>query len=92
MQGTLAPSIIGHIPRELSRYIWFAIERGTTIQAKVIPMKEKASPLKQGGLEIHICVKIVWGDTVSMEKLKTKVDIVLITKLMSTMSMIQKTF
>ena len=74
VQGTLAPSIIGHIPRELSRYIWFAIKRGATIQAKVISTKEKASTLKQGGLEVPICVEIVWGDTVSMEKLKTKVD------------------
>ena len=40
----------------------------------VISTKEKASPLIQGGLEIPICVEVVWADTVSMEKLKTKVD------------------
>ena len=57
----------------LSRHIWFAIERGSTIQAKVLSTKEKASPFIQGGLEIPICVKIVWADTVSTEKLKTKV-------------------
>ena len=68
------PRIIGHIPRELSSHIWFAIERGATIQEKVISTKEKASPLIQGGLEIPICVEIVWADTVSMGKLKTKVD------------------
>ena len=41
----------GHVPRELSRYIWFSLEKGH---------KEKpiASPLVQGGLEIPIKVSI----------------------------------
>ena len=36
LPGTLAPSIVGHIPLELSRYIWFSIKEGAKITEKVI--------------------------------------------------------
>ena len=37
--------VVGHIPRELSRYIWFSIEEGAKFEAEVHPV---VSPLVQG--------------------------------------------
>ena len=35
LPGKLAPSTVGHLPRELSRYIWYALRYGTIITAEV---------------------------------------------------------
>ena len=45
LPGTLSPSTVGHIPLELSRYIWYALERGASINAEVKSAKYKPSPL-----------------------------------------------
>ena len=71
--GTLAPSIVGHMPRELGRFIWYAIEKGARITATVISTKAKVSPLVQGGLEIPVIVKVEWENEINLERLKTKV-------------------
>ena len=52
---------VGHIPREISRYTWYAILEGAKISAQVINEKYKPSPLVQGGLEIMILVEIEWN-------------------------------
>ena len=54
LPGTLSPSTVEHIPLELSRYIWYALERGASVNAEVKSVKYKPSPLVQGGLEIPI--------------------------------------
>ena len=48
--------MVGNIPRELSRYMWSALDSGTIISGKVISDKYKPSPLFEGGLEILIKV------------------------------------
>ena len=49
--------VVGPIPREISRFTWFAIEGGANITAQVVSTNNKSSPLQQGGLEIEIKVK-----------------------------------
>ena len=56
--GTLAPSIIGHLPKEISRYTQYIIEHGAQVCAFVISTTHRISPLIQGGLEIPIRVEI----------------------------------
>lgn len=73
LPGTLAPSVVGHMPRQLSRFIWYAIEKGARITATVISTKAKLSPLVQGGLEIPVFVKVEWENEINLERLKTKV-------------------
>ena len=55
LPGKVAPSIVGHAPRKLSRY---TLPHGTIITAEV----------KLGELEILIEMSIVWDDTFKMKK------------------------
>ena len=55
LPGTLAPSIVGHFPKEISRYM---IENRAQVCAFVISTTHRVSPLIQGGLEIPIRVEI----------------------------------
>ena len=52
--------VVGHMPREINRYIWFAIEEGANITAQVILTNTKRFPLAQGGLEIEIKATVIW--------------------------------
>ena len=60
MKGKLRLIVVGHVPRELSRYIWFTIGEGfywfSKFEAKVHKEKPIVSPLVQGGLENPIKV------------------------------------
>ena len=58
LPGTLAPSIIGHLPKEISRYTRYIIEHGAQVCAFVISTTHRISPLIQGGLAIPIRVEI----------------------------------
>ena len=73
LPGTLAASIAGHMPRELSRFIWYAIERGARITATLVSTQAKDSPLVQGGLEIPVIVKVEWENEINFQRLKKKV-------------------
>ena len=43
----LVPDVVGHIPQEISRFVWFFIERGEVVDGKC-----HRSPIANGGLEI----------------------------------------
>ena len=58
LPGTLAPSIIGHLPKEISRYTRYIVEHGAHVCAFVISTTHRVTPLTQGGLEIPIRVEI----------------------------------
>ena len=73
LPGTLAASIVGHMPRELSRFIWYAIERGARITATLVSTQAKDSPLVQGGLEIPVIIKVEWENEINLQCLKKKV-------------------
>ena len=65
--------VVGHIPRKLSRYKWYALDSGAIISRKVMSDKYKPSLLFQGGLEIPIKVFVSWSYEKSMTILKEKV-------------------
>ena len=54
--------IVGHVPIEISRIIFFAVEHGCLIEAIVEETKMYQSPITQGGLEIKSMVKCTWTD------------------------------
>ena len=53
----LRPVVVGHLPREISRFTRFIILHGATVKVKVSDTKYRRSPLIQGGLEIPVEVE-----------------------------------
>lgn len=51
LPGTIAPSIIGHFPKEISQLTYFIMNRG----AMVVSVHYRQLPLIQGGLKIYTC-------------------------------------
>ena len=54
LPGTLVASIVGHIPKEISRYTRYIVEHGASVDAFVLATHHRPSPLIQEGLEIPI--------------------------------------
>ena len=51
---------VGHIPREISRYVYFFIKQeGGKVNGKLNSLKYKASPIPTGGLEVPLSIKWV---------------------------------
>ena len=61
-QRRLAPVTVEHVPRELSRYIWHAIERGAICDATVLDPTLQPSPLLQGRLEVLLELRVKSND------------------------------
>ena len=55
---------------------WYEIQKGAKFQAIAYDTKAKSSPLRQGGLEIPIKVKIIWPQEEKLLKFKAKVEAV----------------
>ena len=55
--------LIGHIPRELSRFCNFFLDYGGKLEVTVRCTKYRRSPLPQGGLEIPVTLLIFKGDS-----------------------------
>ena len=69
--------VVGHIPKELSCYVWYSIQEGAKYDVEVYKKKPMASPLLQGGLEIPIKVSVTWDyeiDDIDFEKDKVDKD------------------
>ena len=45
--------LVGHIPREISRFCKYFIDYGGIIMAAIVSCQFRRSPLPKGGLEIH---------------------------------------
>ena len=58
----IAPVVVGHIPREISRAICFFLEKGGTVTGKVFEERCRPSPIPKGGLEILLQTKISIAD------------------------------
>ena len=65
---------VGHVPREISRHIWYALHYGAVITARVTDPTPKWSPLVQGGLEISLEMTISWDDFGKTEILRKKLN------------------
>ena len=60
IRGKIEPlSLVGHLPREISRFSKFYLEYGGNMKASVRNVKFRRSPLPQGGLEIPITLTIL---------------------------------
>ena len=57
--GISRQQVVGHLPKEISRFTWFIMEHGAAVTVKVVDIKHRRSPLVQGGLEIPIEVVVV---------------------------------
>ena len=75
LPGNIFPSTVGHIPIELSRYIWHALQTEADIKGEVIAIKYKPFPLVQGGLEIPIEVTFKLDDKNAIDILRKKVEV-----------------
>ena len=56
MKGKIGLIVVGHLPRELSQYIWLSIGEEAKFEAEVHKEKPMTSSLVQGELEIPIKV------------------------------------
>ena len=66
--------VVGHMPREISCYTWFAIEGGANVTAQVVSTNTKRSPLTQGGLEIEIKATVIWENKNNLKIFAEKVN------------------
>ena len=55
--------IVGHIPREISRFCHYFINHGGKLEARVTCTKYRPSPIPSGGLEIPILLIAKKGDS-----------------------------
>ena len=72
MKERLGWITVGHIPTELSRYVWYSIQEGEKYDVEVFHSKYMASPLIQGGLEIPIKLTVKWDSSECMKILNEK--------------------
>ena len=54
----LTKSVVGHLPKEVSRYTYYIILHGAKVTAMVMDTHHRRSPLVLGGLEIPIQVTV----------------------------------
>ena len=52
LPGNLHETVVGHFPKEISRFTYYILLRGVRLSAKVVDTQHRRSPLVQGGLEI----------------------------------------
>ena len=76
LPGSLAVDcVVGHLPREISRFTYFLIVHGARVSCRVVDAHHRRSPLIQGGLEIPVEVTVEMDiseeNVLAMEKYKT---------------------
>ena len=50
----IGPVIVGHVPRELSRFVFHFIQEGGSVTGTVASTTPRISPIPEGGLEVPI--------------------------------------
>ena len=65
-------SIVGHLPREISRATKFLLDRGALINATIRSTIVRRSPLFQGGLEVLCTVEVSMPKTVKSQELMNR--------------------
>ena len=63
LPGFLTESVVGHLPREISRLMYFIILHGARVLVKVLDAHHRKSPLIQGGIEIPVEVTVEMAAT-----------------------------
>ena len=62
------------MPRELSRYFYYAMQSGARFTARVYSARHRPSPLLQGGLEILLVVDVEREETSKLDIFRECVD------------------
>ena len=63
------PKAVGHLPREISRFTKFILDRGAEVEATFTSKHYRRSLLTQGGLEIPCIVNVAMPGTLLNKKL-----------------------
>ena len=61
-KNNLIPVVVGHIPREISRFLWYFIKYGGKVCSQVHSERPRRSPIPSGGLEILLIAKLTISD------------------------------
>lgn len=72
----LTADVVGHLPREVSRAVWFFIDHGGSLAGKVHSPRYYPSPIAAGGLEIMIACefKICTSKLAFLERMKQIIE------------------
>ena len=62
---------VGHIPRELSRFVFYFIHEGGSVTGTVANITPRSSPIPEGGLEIPILMHLVHKNNAILNKMNT---------------------
>ena len=57
-KNKLILNIVGHVPREISRFIWFFFTHGGKKEASILSIRPLPSPIQSGELEIMLKAKL----------------------------------
>ena len=66
----IGPVTVGHIPRELSRYVFYFLHEGGSVTGTVSNVHYRQSPIPEGGLEIPIQMTFSHSSKPIIEKMK----------------------
>ena len=56
-KSKITTDVVGHVPKEISRAVFFFISRGGKMVGRVLDEKCYPSPIPEGGLEILLMVQ-----------------------------------
>ena len=61
-KSKITADVVGHVPKEISRAVFFFISRGGKVIGRVLNEKRCPSPIPKGGLEILLMVQFKIAD------------------------------
>ena len=65
---------VGHIPRELSRFVFYFIHEGGSVTGTVANLTPRPSPIPEGGIEIPIIMHFAHVNKAILSKMETFVN------------------
>ena len=57
-KNKLVPVVVGHVPGEISRFVWYFIKYGGKVCSQVHSERPRLSPIPSSGLEILLMAKL----------------------------------
>jgi len=67
----IGPVTVGHIPRELSRFVFYFLHEGGSVFGTVAGIAPNISPIPEGGLEIPILMHFTHRNMIILEKMNS---------------------
>lgn len=67
----IGPVTVGHIPRELARFVYFFLHEGGSVSGTVASLNPNVSPIPEGGLEIPILMHFTHKNMVILDKMNS---------------------